>query len=161
MNDSNAIPALAQEFVRLIRDQLTSEQLETVIARNRSSQDGCCATIEVCNAYELMASAFLAIVGRNLTAGSRADGALMSAAWAVARSTEFVRTIEYIESNAIGDPAFAYSVRDFLIEDPTVTECGRFEIDPTEEYGLRPQEVSALVHANAWLEARRAEAPAG
>lgn len=158
MNDPNSIQALAQDFVRLIRDQLTPKQLEDVIKANRGNQTGSCATLKFCNAYELLAIAFVAVVGRPPVPNSPCDLALAGTAWAIARNTEFARTLEFIESNAVGESAYAYSIRDFVIEDPTHSECGRFPVDPLKNYGLRPLEVIALDHANALLEAHRSAA---
>lgn len=156
MIDPHFIEALAREFARLIRDQLSPGQLEGVIKINRSNQSGSCATLKFCRAYELMATAFTAVIRRPPVPNSPVDLALAGAAWAIARNTEFARTIEFVECNAIGESAYAYSIRDLVIEDPTLSECARFDANPLTDYGLRPQEVVALERANALLKAYRA-----
>ena len=51
-------------------------------------------------------------------------------------------------TNANGDPVYAYVIRDTEIHDPTVSDCGRFTVDPFEEYGLSPDQVKALIDLN-------------
>jgi hypothetical protein len=45
-------------------------------------------------------------------------------------------------------PAEGYTINGTFIVDPRRSECGRFEVDPAEYYGLTEQEVTALERAN-------------
>lgn len=46
-------------------------------------------------------------------------------------------------TDAEGRAVFAYLVRDMEIIDPTVSECGRFEVEP-DYFGLTPEQVARL-----------------
>lgn len=50
------------------------------------------------------------------------------------------------ESPACG--AWGYAVNGFVITDPRLSECGRFEVDPQANYGLTEAEVKLLDDAN-------------
>jgi hypothetical protein len=58
-----------------------------------------------------------------------------------------MRALELIE-NANGVAVYAYDLHDFCIYNVRMTECGRFEVDPCEYYGLTPEEVAAIDKAN-------------
>ena len=47
-------------------------------------------------------------------------------------------------------PCFAFDYKDFMIHDPTESECGRFTVDPAT-YGVSPDEARALRIANKAL----------
>jgi hypothetical protein len=60
------------------------------------------------------------------------------------------RKLELI-TNAFGVECYAYDLsEEFGVQvfDPTVSECGRFEVDPCAHYGLTSLEVAELLDAN-------------
>jgi hypothetical protein len=46
-------------------------------------------------------------------------------------------------TDAEGRAVFAYVIQDMEITDPTVSECGRFEV-PADYFGLTPEQVARL-----------------
>ena len=46
-------------------------------------------------------------------------------------------------TDAKGRAVFAYVIRDMEITDPTVSECGRFEVS-ADYFGLTPEQVARL-----------------
>jgi hypothetical protein len=104
-----------------------------------------------------MAQAFALVVGRPYRSDPPADLALCMAAWALAKNAEFPRRLELIQDPG-GVPVYAFAFKDMYIHKPHRSECTRFEVDPMQCYGLRPNEVTALHQANALLIAERAEA---
>jgi len=56
---------------------------------------------------------------------------------------ELVKTI-----NCNGNPVYAYSINSTSIYDPTLSECGRFSVNPLEHYGLTPKQVKILIDIN-------------
>jgi hypothetical protein len=57
-----------------------------------------------------------------------------------------MKPIQTINMN--GDPVFAYEINDMIIYDPTMSECGRFSVNPLECYGLTEEQVKALIDLN-------------
>ena len=53
-----------------------------------------------------------------------------------------------LTKNYNDDPVFAYETNDMVIYDPTVSECGRFSVDPLEYYGLSSEQVKTLIDLN-------------
>lgn len=47
---------------------------------------------------------------------------------------------------------FGFSINDMFIFDPTVSECGRFEVRPDDAYGLSETDVSQLAELNRLLD---------
>ena len=45
-------------------------------------------------------------------------------------------------------PVYGYAVRDMIIYCPTVSECGRFDVDPLATYNLTPDDVRHLATLN-------------
>lgn len=43
---------------------------------------------------------------------------------------------------------FAISINDTSVEEPTLSECGRFTVDPLQAYGLTPEQVQYLEALN-------------
>ncbi len=142
---------LADAFIDLIRDELTVEELIDLRARNEAYTGSLtCASHEYLDATDRMALAFRSVLGRARDDSSASDTELWDAAWLLAKEVQFKRPMQLIK-NAKGDPAYAYSIRGMAIEDPYVSECGRFQADPAKDYGLMPQEAAELVEANARL----------
>lgn len=50
--------------------------------------------------------------------------------------------------DAGGHVAFGFIHHDIIIDDPTVSSCGRFPVDPLTTYGLTPESVAALAQIN-------------
>ena len=51
-----------------------------------------------------------------------------------------------------GNPIKAIVINDFEITNPFISECGRFDVNPIEYYGLTQEQVSQLTIANNILE---------
>lgn len=145
---------LADEFSRIIRDWLTPDEMAEVLRRNKTYGPSVCATHDFRDANTAMAKAFALIMERESNPASEADAALWSAAWGLAKDAEFRRKMELIE-NAEGARVYAFTIKDMCIDDPRLSECGRFAVDPIKQYGLRPEEISALEDANSRLRAER------
>ena len=80
---------LAEEFSRLVREEL-AEHLDEIIERNRTLfAKSCCATHDFCDANMLMAAAFEEVVGRRIDIHSDDDCALWNAAWYFSAQNEF------------------------------------------------------------------------
>lgn len=142
---------LANAFTDLVRDELTVEELIELRARNEAYTGSLtCASHEYLDANDMMAMAFRSVLGRARDDSSASDAELWDAAWLLAKDSQFKRHMELIQ-NAKGDPAYAYSIHGMAIEDPYLSECGRFQADPAKDYGLMPQEAAELVEANARL----------
>ena len=46
------------------------------------------------------------------------------------------------------DEGFVFEFKDFSITDPTISECGRFDVDPVTYYGLTAEQAHALTVLN-------------
>lgn len=55
-------------------------------------------------------------------------------------------------------PVFGFHFNGMFIYDPKLSECGRFEVDPVECYGLTPERQSHLEQLNERLEAATEDA---
>lgn len=139
---------LADNFSRIIRDWLLPEEMTHVLIRNRTNSPNVCATHDFCDANMAMEEAFVYVTGRVPNLRSEADAAAWNVAWLRAKNAEFPRTMELIQT-AEGGRAYAFRIQDMCIHNPRL--CGRFEVDPIEHYGLRPEEICALDAANALL----------
>lgn len=53
--------------------------------------------------------------------------------------------------NEDGCAQVAIVVKDFEITNPLISECGRFEVDPVETYGISLVLATALAHLNETL----------
>ena len=53
-----------------------------------------------------------------------------------------------LTTTADGDPVWAYVIKDVEVYAPTVSECGRFAVDPLVTYGLTPDDVTYLANLN-------------
>lgn len=65
--------------------------------------------------------------------------------------TKFPYPVELGTDPTDGTPKMGYVINDMFIHEPTVSECGRFEVDPQEAYGLSPGDVEALARLNQAL----------
>lgn len=54
-----------------------------------------------------------------------------------------------LTTNTNDEPVYGYVVNGMTIYAPTVSECGRFAVDPMEAYGLTPADVEHLSELNA------------
>lgn len=45
-------------------------------------------------------------------------------------------------------PVFGFSINDMFITNPFLSECGRFQVDPTETYGLSCEDADQLIVLN-------------
>jgi hypothetical protein len=63
--------------------------------------------------------------------------------------------------NTFGVLCYAYDINGMAIFDPTMSSCGRFAVDPCQEYGLTPGEVEALADANAGRDLYAVDTDAG
>ena len=152
--DGDLTQRLADDFSRIIRDWLTSEELAEVLLRNRNREPGVCATHDFCDANVAMEEAFTTVLNRDFNPASIADVTLWSAAAELAKVSEFPRKMQLIE-NAEGVPVYALAIKDMWIENPRLSDCGRFAVDPIEHHGLRPEEIAELENANSRLRADR------
>jgi len=50
--------------------------------------------------------------------------------------------------NVDGDPVFAFEINDMTIYNLTMSECGRFSVDPLEYYGVTTEQVKTLENLN-------------
>jgi len=65
--------------------------------------------------------------------------------------------IKFSRSVEIGEDfnnitVFGFSINDMFIVDPYVSECGRFNVDPVETYGISKEDADNLVKLNKILE---------
>ena len=51
-------------------------------------------------------------------------------------------------TNCNDEPVYAYQIDGVAIYNPTMSECGRFKVDPLKEYGLTVAQVQALHDLN-------------
>lgn len=65
---------------------------------------------------------------------------------------KFPHPVSLGEDAQTGKPIFGVNVNGYHIVDPTVSECGRFEVDPQETYGMSEADVAALKGLNNTLE---------
>jgi len=54
-----------------------------------------------------------------------------------------------LSTNCNDEPVWAYVVNGTEVYAPTVSECGRFTVDPMEAYGLTPDDVKYLATINS------------
>lgn len=52
-----------------------------------------------------------------------------------------------------GYAALGFSINDMFITNPFASECSRFEVNPTDAYGLSMEDATMLVEMNTLLEA--------
>jgi hypothetical protein len=157
--DTDMTQRLADELSRIIRDWLRPDDLLEVLSRNRTLEPGVCATHDFCDANVAMEEAFTSALKRDFNPASIVDVELWNAARELAKVNEFPRQMKLIE-NAEGVPVYAFAIKDMWIDNPRLSDCGRFEVDPIEKYGLRPQEIAELENANSRLRADREAAEA-
>lgn len=62
---------------------------------------------------------------------------------------KFTHPIEIGEDPQTGLPVFGFSINDMFISEPKLSECGRFDVDPLQAYGLTPEDVAAQAALNA------------
>jgi hypothetical protein len=80
---------LAKRFHALVREEF-ADHLDEIDAMNAEDED-CCATHAFCDPNEVMAEAFVAVVGRSVDVHSDADLALWNSAWTFAKHRGFSR----------------------------------------------------------------------
>lgn len=56
-----------------------------------------------------------------------------------------------LTTNIDGDPVYAVEVNGMTIYNPHFSECGRFSVDPLQNYGLDEKAVNALAMLNAYF----------
>jgi hypothetical protein len=56
-----------------------------------------------------------------------------------------------IDDEGVGQPTYSYPINGMSVYDPRMSDCGRFEVDPMQAYGLTPEDVAALDEANRSL----------
>ena len=69
---------------------------------------------------------------------------------------QFKRPLTQGEDTSTGLPALGFEVKDMLIHDPFLSECGRFTVDPVAAYGISVEDAQALKQQNiefaaSWL----------
>ena len=57
------------------------------------------------------------------------------------------------EDASTGTPVFGFEVNDMFIHDPSLSECGRFSVDPSETYGITAEDAKELNRLNELLTA--------
>lgn len=87
---------IAREFSKLLRQELSDEDMETVNYRNEHEyDDSCCATHDFCDANMVMDQAFKSVMGYSplglaLDSAARMEAMeLWNAAWDVAKERKF------------------------------------------------------------------------
>lgn len=96
---SNAeLVALADQFIRDLRDILTPDELELVVTRNRAEpNDDICHSHDICDANEVMAASWKTLFGGEpafvtlgpLSLHGDLDMAAWNEAWRIAKGKEF------------------------------------------------------------------------
>jgi hypothetical protein len=147
-HDNDLAHRVAEEFSRIIRDWFTAEQMGAMLQGNAVCGPHRCPTCPLCGTSTAMIAAFVLVTHRAPRLSEADDELLWSEARTIARQTHFARTMDLIE-NAEGNRVYAYLIKGTWIEDPRLSECSRFIVDPVTHYGLRPDEVLALERANA------------
>jgi predicted metal-binding membrane protein len=83
------VTALAAAFALGLRNILDESTLAAIDAENAGRGDDSCASHDHLDANEVMADAFMAVMGHAPKASSEADAALINAAWDRAKATGF------------------------------------------------------------------------
>ncbi len=85
--------AVAKTFARIVRESFDKDQMVEVNARNATPEyESCCATHDFCDANELMAEAFVEILGRDPEVCDEADCLVWNKAWTLAKENGFYVT---------------------------------------------------------------------
>lgn len=75
---------------------------------------------------------------------------------------KFALPLEKGEAVVTDLPVLGFSINDMFISNPFLSECGRFDVDPVETYGLSLQDATELVRLNTLIaEATQAALDAG
>jgi hypothetical protein len=53
-----------------------------------------------------------------------------------------------LATNCNDELVYAFNIKDTLIYNPTMSECGRFAVNPWKHYGLKKSDVKFLHHVN-------------
>lgn len=61
---------------------------------------------------------------------------------------KFALPLETGEDPKTNLPVFGFSINGMFIHDPFFSQCGRFEVNPTETYGLSLEDANRLVALN-------------
>lgn len=81
---------IARRFAALLRETLTTAELNAVVHRNRQPRyRGCCASHDFFDANEVMAQALADVTGREVDVQDDEQLRLWNAAWDVVRKREF------------------------------------------------------------------------
>lgn len=64
---------------------------------------------------------------------------------------KFTVKLERGDDPLTGLPVFGFERNGMFITDPLSSECGRFEVDPQEAYGISKEEAAAIVRLNTAL----------
>jgi hypothetical protein len=147
---------LVDEFSQRVRDYLSPEQMQQVLTRNLSGSPSVCATHDFCDANELMAQAFVLVMGREPEPSSSLDAELWNCAWSIAKNANFARPLRLVVWDDGESSAFAYIIRRKVIFDPRRDHQTNAEVDPIQFYRLRAAEVAALDSAKHFLMLTRA-----
>ena len=81
---------LAVEFIRVVRSQLTPEEINDVVRKNRTEEYiGCCATHDYVDANELMNTAYVNLTGNDIDTGNSMNLIFTGRAWDMAKAAGF------------------------------------------------------------------------
>lgn len=82
---ANPAPHIAERFVAILREWITDEDWNEMLARNYAETDPrICHSHDYCDANMAMVDAFQAVLGREPDVGTEADAAICNAAWDIA-----------------------------------------------------------------------------
>lgn len=65
---------------------------------------------------------------------------------------QFALPLEKGDDVSSGLPVLGFTVNDVFIHNPLLSECGRFEVDPLQTYGISVADANALNELNALVE---------
>lgn len=65
---------------------------------------------------------------------------------------KFPHPLQAGDDAGTGKPVFGFNLNGMFITDPSLSECGRFSVNPLEAYGLSAKDVAELERLNKALE---------
>jgi hypothetical protein len=80
---------LAIQFSRLIREELTPDELAQVIERNKTYSSDVCATHDFIDSNETMAAAYKIVTGREVNTNNDKTISIWNEAWSYAKQHNF------------------------------------------------------------------------
>jgi hypothetical protein len=87
--ESDVIRNLARKFAELVELELWGERIAKVRSMNAAADAPHCATHDFCDPNELMAEAYITVVGFEADVSSERDAARINVAWDKARAAAF------------------------------------------------------------------------